>query len=312
VTDPADEPIRVAPYDSEWPARFNRERDLLHRAIGPWALGGIHHVGSTAVPGLDAKPIIDLLVGVEDLEVSRACFEPLADLGYLYDPYLADEMHWFCKPDPSRRTHHLHLVPHDSPRYRDELAFRDHLRESSEKARDYAELKHRLAARFEHDREGYTDAKADFIQRTLREAEAAGNEALIRRFYDELWNRWQLGLADELVSDALRFRGSLGSVSEGREDFKRYVEVVRAAFPDWHNRVDEMLAVDDRVVTRMTWSGTHRGVLGAIEPTGAHVEYSGAAFFRLSGGLIEEAWVVGDTQELWQALGLLSPSATHG
>jgi GrpB-like predicted nucleotidyltransferase (UPF0157 family) len=123
------------------------------------------------VPGLDAKPILDLLVGVEDLVISRACFEPLAGLEYLYTPYLPEEMHWFCKPDPSRRTHHLHLVPCDSPRYRDELAFRDCLRASHEKARDYAKLKHQLAASFEYDREGYTNAKADFIKRTLREAE---------------------------------------------------------------------------------------------------------------------------------------------
>jgi predicted ester cyclase len=84
-----------------------------------------------------------------------------------------------------------------------------------------------------------------------------------------------------------------------------YVEEVRAAFPDWRNQVDEILAVDDRVVTCMTWSGTHRGALGDIEPTDAHVEYAGAAFFRLKDGLIEEAWVVGDTQKLWRALGVL-------
>ena len=122
------------------------------------------------MPGLDAKPIIDLLIGVENLVISRACFESLAEVGYLYAPYLREEMHWFCKPDPSRRTHHLHLVPCASPRYRDELAFRDCLRENSEKARDYAELKHQLAARFEHDRESYTNAKATFIERTLRES----------------------------------------------------------------------------------------------------------------------------------------------
>jgi GrpB-like predicted nucleotidyltransferase (UPF0157 family) len=133
---------------------------------------GIHHVGSTAVPGLDAKPIVDVLIGVEDLETSRACFEPLAELEYLYAPYLPEEMHWFCKPDPSRRTHHLHLVPHDSSRYRDELAFRDHLRANPEKVRDYADLKQRLAACFERDREAYTDAKADFIARALAEAAA--------------------------------------------------------------------------------------------------------------------------------------------
>ncbi len=167
-----DEPIRVVAYDPQWLICFERERALLEQGIGPWVVGGIHHVGSTAVPGLDAKPIIDILVGVEDLATSRDCFERLAELEYLYAPYCADEMHWFCKPDPSRRTHHLHLVPHDSPRYRDELAFRDRLCANPEKARDYAELKHRSAARFERDRESYTDAKADFIAHVLAEAVA--------------------------------------------------------------------------------------------------------------------------------------------
>ncbi len=132
------------------------------------------------------------------------------------------------------------------------------------------------------------------------------NEATVRRFYDELWNRWRLEIADEIVSPAIRFRGSLGTACEGREDFERYIEGVHAAFPDWHNRIDEIMVDADRVVTRMTWTGTHRGPLGDIAPTGARVEYAGAAFFRLVGGLIEEAWVVGDTQELWRALGLLS------
>ncbi|HWW67211.1 MAG TPA: GrpB family protein, partial [Solirubrobacterales bacterium] len=82
------------------PVRFEEERAKLEAAIGPWVVGGIHHVGSTAVPGLDAKPIIDILVGVEDLESSRACLDRLAALGYLYAPYRSEEMHWLCKPDP--------------------------------------------------------------------------------------------------------------------------------------------------------------------------------------------------------------------
>ncbi len=106
-----DEPIRLSPYDPSWPARFEEERARLDDAIGEWVVGGIHHVGSTAVPGLAAKPIIDILAGVRDLDESRACFEPLARLDYMYAPYLPNEMHWFCKPHPSRRTHHLHLVP---------------------------------------------------------------------------------------------------------------------------------------------------------------------------------------------------------
>lgn len=131
------------------------------------------------------------------------------------------------------------------------------------------------------------------------------NEAVIRRFYEELWNAWRLDVASEIVASDVRFRGSLGSSLVGREKFLAYVKRVRGAFPDWHNRIDEIIASDDRVVTRMTWSGTHQGRLGEIEPTGAHVEYSGAAFFRLADGSIQDAWVVGDTQELWRALGKL-------
>ena len=101
---------------------------MLVEAIGPRVTGGIHHVGSTAVPGLDAKPTIDILVGVEDLESARGCFGRLAALGYLYAPYRLEEMHWFCKPSPSRREFHLHLVPNGAIRFRDELAFRGRLR----------------------------------------------------------------------------------------------------------------------------------------------------------------------------------------
>ncbi len=162
-----DEPIRLAPYDPSWPRRFAEEQAALEGAIGSWATGGIHHVGSTAVPGLDAKPVIDILIGVGSLEASRACFKPLAKLGYLYAPYRADEMHWFCKPHPSRRTHHLHLVPTDSRRFHDELAFRDRLRATPETAREYAVLKRDLAEQFADDREAYTDAKADFIKRVV-------------------------------------------------------------------------------------------------------------------------------------------------
>jgi steroid delta-isomerase-like uncharacterized protein len=132
-----------------------------------------------------------------------------------------------------------------------------------------------------------------------------GNEGIVERFYRELWNSWDLDVADEILAEDLRFRGTLGSTLEGREAFKGYVETMRRAFPDWHNRIEEAIACGNRVVTRMTWSGTHEGALAGVEPTGARVEYVGAAIFRISAGKIEEAWVVGDTQELWRALGKL-------
>jgi GrpB-like predicted nucleotidyltransferase (UPF0157 family) len=161
--------IRISEYDRAWPDSFARERAELEAAIGRWAVGGIHHVGSTAVPGLAAKPIVDILVGVEDLESSRACFEPLAQIEYLYAPYLSEQMHWFCKPHPQRRTHHLHLAPVGGRRYADELAFRDRLRAEGGLAEEYADLKRDLAARFGDDRDAYTAAKTEFIRRALDE-----------------------------------------------------------------------------------------------------------------------------------------------
>ncbi len=133
-----------------------------------------------------------------------------------------------------------------------------------------------------------------------------GNAAVIERFYHELWNRWDLAAADEIVAEDVRFRGSLGAEIRGRAAFKAYVETVRDACPDWHNAIDELLEIGDRVVARLTWTGTHTGgpLLG-VEATGRRISYVGAAFFRLAEGRITEAWIVGDTQELWKALGRL-------
>jgi steroid delta-isomerase-like uncharacterized protein len=130
-------------------------------------------------------------------------------------------------------------------------------------------------------------------------------ERLVRRFYAELWNKWRLDVADQILAEDLYFRGSLGSVERGREAFKAYVERVRAAFPDWHNRVDELFSAGDRVVARLTWTGTHRGELAGVAPTGRSVAYLGVGLFTVSGSLITRAWIVGDTQELWRALGRL-------
>jgi GrpB-like predicted nucleotidyltransferase (UPF0157 family) len=165
-----DEPVRIVLYDPAWPARFEQERAALTDAIGEWVVGGVHHVGSTAVPGLAAKPVIDILVGVRSLEESRECFGRLGELEYLYFPYRSEEMHWFCKPHPSRRTHHLHLIPTDGDRFRDELAFRDYLRTHAGVAEEYGELKRRLAEEFRDDREAYTEAKGEFIRATLGRA----------------------------------------------------------------------------------------------------------------------------------------------
>lgn len=128
---------------------------------------------------------------------------------------------------------------------------------------------------------------------------------LVERFYRDLWNSWRIDMVDELLTADFRFRGSLGKTLIGREEFKRYVEMIRSTFPDWHNAIDELVQCGEIVVARLTWTGTHRGRLGDFEATGAPVRFMGAAFFRFQEEKIREAWVVGDTQELWRALGLL-------
>jgi GrpB-like predicted nucleotidyltransferase (UPF0157 family) len=168
-----EEPIFLLPYDPSWPRRFEAERAELTRVLGPWLAGPIEHIGSTAVPGLIAKPVIDIMAGVRDLESSLDARAALASLEYLYFPYRPEVMHWFCKPSPARRTHHLHLVPVGSALWDERLLFRDYLRSSPVAAEEYAALKTALAVQFELDREAYTDAKSGFVEATLRRARAA-------------------------------------------------------------------------------------------------------------------------------------------
>jgi GrpB-like predicted nucleotidyltransferase (UPF0157 family) len=166
-------PVAVVPYDSRWPALYAAERDVLCEVLAPWLVGGIEHVGSTAVPELAAKPIIDIMVGVQSLAASEPAKQVLAQHGYQYADYKTDVMHWFCKPSSAFRTHHLHLIPHGSPLWHERLAFRDLLRRSAEVRRQYAELKRGLARVHHHDREAYTQAKWPFIARALQRASAA-------------------------------------------------------------------------------------------------------------------------------------------
>jgi GrpB-like predicted nucleotidyltransferase (UPF0157 family)/L-amino acid N-acyltransferase YncA len=160
-------PVHVVPYDPSWPSLFDRERAALEQVLAPWLAGPIEHVGSTAVSGLAAKPVIDIMAAVESLPASRPAIQALTNAGYVYLPYRAEAMHWFCKPSLALRTYHLHLVPLHSQLWRDRLVFRDYLRRHPALADEYAALKRRLAQIHEFDREAYTSAKGPFVRRVL-------------------------------------------------------------------------------------------------------------------------------------------------
>lgn len=160
-------PVVIVPYDPGWPARFESEKELVGKVLRPWLAGPIEHIGSTAVPGLAAKPIIDIMAGVESLEVSRPAIAEMAKLGYCYFPYKPDQMHWFCKPSDQVRTHHLHLVPFESKLWQERIEFRNSLRNNNEIAQEYASLKQALSEEHRNDREAYTEAKSRFIASVL-------------------------------------------------------------------------------------------------------------------------------------------------
>jgi GrpB-like predicted nucleotidyltransferase (UPF0157 family) len=160
----------VVPYNPEWPRRFESERAQLARVLSPWLKDGIHHVGSTAVPGLAAKPTIDIVADVYDLVEARAAFDPLAALGYRHREH-RPEAHAFYKPESAEgweQTYHLHLTEPGSDLWRERLAFRDALRADRALASEYQGWKVRHAVTT-MEPDAYTTDKRAFVARVLAE-----------------------------------------------------------------------------------------------------------------------------------------------
>jgi GrpB-like predicted nucleotidyltransferase (UPF0157 family) len=171
------EEVAVVPYDPRWPAMFERERDHLLSCLPGDLVGRIEHFGSTAVPGLSAKPIVDILVEVISLDETRRRIVPILEAQgyeYFWRPTWGDDVPpfyaWFIKRDESgRRTHHIHMVEPDFEHW-DRLLFRDYLIAHPDTAREYDGLKLRLAATHHGDRVAYTEAKTEFVRHVTEAA----------------------------------------------------------------------------------------------------------------------------------------------
>jgi len=176
--------IYLADYDPRWPAMFEEERARLHLAIGEWA-ADIQHVGSTSIPGIAAKPIIDIAVHLNALVDALYCITPLREqlgyecLGEFGIPgriYFRKETH---SPLPGQshegvgRTHQIHMYERSNEQYEKQIVFRDYLRAHPDAAREYEALKRELAVRHAGDVEAYALAKSDFVQSILRSAALA-------------------------------------------------------------------------------------------------------------------------------------------
>jgi len=154
--------VALAEHDPDWARAYDEEERRIRGALAGLALD-VQHCGSTAVPGIRAKPILDLVVGTERLADGLECVRPLQDLGYedLGEEVVPDGR-FFGKGAP--RTHHLHLVEWRGPGWRSKILFRDRLLADRDAARLYEALKMALAGRFPNDRAAYTKAKAAFIK----------------------------------------------------------------------------------------------------------------------------------------------------
>jgi GrpB-like predicted nucleotidyltransferase (UPF0157 family) len=134
--------------------------------LEPWLAGGIHHVGSTAVPGLAAKPIVDMIAGVRNLDESRAAYGVLRELAYGHAPHRPAIAHHFTKPGFS-----LHLTEEGSDLWRERLAFRDALLTDTALSAEYEALKRAQAERYGDDLDAYTAGKRELVGRVLRQAD---------------------------------------------------------------------------------------------------------------------------------------------
>lgn len=165
--------VVITEYDPNWVVLFEQESTRIRAALDGDLITRIEHFGSTAVPGLAAKPIIDLLVGICSLaKAKQVAVSQLEHLGYAY---------WLENPNPERmffvkglppngpRTHHIHMVEPDNILW-ERLLFRDYLRKHPQESALYAQLKYHLAQRFSSEREAYTMSKAEYIESVMQKA----------------------------------------------------------------------------------------------------------------------------------------------
>lgn len=165
-----DEPVIIVDYDPQWPVRYEAERERIGAAIGNF-IDDIQHIGSTAVPGLSSKPIIDILVVVPSLAQVESCLAPLQKLGYEYmGEYGIPGRHYFLKKEQRLHAFHLHMCEADHSTATQCVVFRDFLRLHPVDAHEYSELKKVLADQYGADRNGYTKGKTTFIEAMLVKA----------------------------------------------------------------------------------------------------------------------------------------------
>ncbi|KMN44267.1 GrpB family protein [Bacillus cereus] len=161
-----DEKIIIKPYQHHWHKEFLNEKNKITSLLNKEVIT-MEHIGSTAVEGLGAKPLIDMMIGVTNLQITENWTESLAEIGYEYVPKKNSNWRFFRKGKWRAGTHHLHVYIYNSEEWKNNLLFRDFLIKHEWARKEYRGLKERLATTYPFDRVAYTNEKAPFIQKII-------------------------------------------------------------------------------------------------------------------------------------------------
>lgn len=161
--------VKLLPHNPKWEELFEKEKNILSKALDGLIID-IQHIGSTSIPGIPAKPIIDISIGIKSMKNSKDFIKIFEDLGYEYRPDFGgpNTQLLFVKGPEEKRTHYIHLMRYSGSIWKNDLAFRHYLRKNKKRAKEYAYLKKELASKFADDRTHYTASKAKFIHETIR------------------------------------------------------------------------------------------------------------------------------------------------
>lgn len=168
--------VKLVSHNPKWAKLFEEEKNLLQKTFGETIIA-IEHVGSTAIPDIPAKPIIDINIGVESLEIARGMKEKFEKLGYEHRPFVPgrtkEELKWqelYVKGPEAKRTHHAHVTVYGNDYWENDLLFRDYFSTNPLRAQEYSKLKEKLAKKYPYARQSYTKNKEEFIRETLKMA----------------------------------------------------------------------------------------------------------------------------------------------
>lgn len=163
--------VSLAPYNPKWVDLYKREEKELKTILGGKVY--VEHIGSTAIPGISAKPLVDVMVGIPLMRDIKKYIQKLEASGYHYRPNFGriDQHVVLAKGNEHSRTHYIHVLRYNGKLWKDRLVFRDYLRTHPSLVKQYASLKERLAKQFANDRAMYTDRKGEFIRNVVKKAQ---------------------------------------------------------------------------------------------------------------------------------------------